>query len=219
MGFALPGRPYGGVSISEPVNLYRILCELLQKELDRNGVNEDNLTLVVLTHGDCDHAGNAAYIREKYHVQIAMHPGDRKKAEEPELCEWLESFRFRSLILRLLARCMRKTIQGITQKTLDEFTSFSPDIALTDGFNLSGYGLDAEVIHVPGHTKGSIAILTSDGNLIAGDTFANMKKPGQAINAQDYRELQRSIQKLRSLAITAVYPGHGEPFGVEALYW
>src|SRR5450759_698365 len=54
---------------------------LLEKELDHAGVKPGNLKLIILTHGDFDHAGNAAFLREKYDVQIAMHPDDSGMVE------------------------------------------------------------------------------------------------------------------------------------------
>lgn len=68
---------------------------------------------------------------------------------------------------------------------------------------------------MPGHTHGSIGILTEDGNLIAGDTLANMKKPSPALNAVDFSKLTESINRLKSMNIKNVYPGHGKPFKVE----
>jgi len=42
------------------------------------------------------------------------------------------------------------------------FDKFMPDIYLTDGPEpeKNEYGFDAKVVHIPGHTKGSIGILT-----------------------------------------------------------
>jgi glyoxylase-like metal-dependent hydrolase (beta-lactamase superfamily II) len=57
--------------------------------------------------------------------------------------------------------------------------TFTSDLILEDGENLEGYGLKASILHLPGHTKGSIAILTEDGSLFAGDTFFNMKQAPQ----------------------------------------
>ena len=37
----------------------------LEKELERAGCKPGNLELIVLTHGDFDHTGNANYLREK----------------------------------------------------------------------------------------------------------------------------------------------------------
>nr|MDO8075676.1 MBL fold metallo-hydrolase [Candidatus Freyarchaeota archaeon] len=45
----------------------------LEKELESAGCKPGNLKLVVLTHGDFDHTGNAAYLREKFGTRIAMH--------------------------------------------------------------------------------------------------------------------------------------------------
>ena len=48
----------------------------LENELQKAGCNPGNLKLVVLTHGDLDHAGNSFILKEKYGVKIAMHSDD-----------------------------------------------------------------------------------------------------------------------------------------------
>lgn len=48
----------------------------LLSELDKNGVNESNLEIIILTHGDNDHACNAKFMREKFNSKIAMFPND-----------------------------------------------------------------------------------------------------------------------------------------------
>lgn len=184
----------------------------LVKELEAAGCTEHNLNLIVLTHGDNDHACNAAYLRERFHAKIAMHDDDRELVESPSLQKWMESFHYSSLAYNLVLRLMKKTITKATQKALDDFQSFSPDVLLEDGFSMSPYGLEAFVIHVPGHTNGSIAILTQNGDLIAGDTFTNVKNPDYAKGANDFKQLSESVNKLRGFAIGTVYPGHGEPF-------
>jgi glyoxylase-like metal-dependent hydrolase (beta-lactamase superfamily II) len=45
----------------------------IEKELESAGCNPGNLKLIVLTHGDFDHTGNAAYLRKKFGTKIAMH--------------------------------------------------------------------------------------------------------------------------------------------------
>ena len=37
--------------------------KVIEKELKSAGCRPGNLTLIILTHGDLDHAGNAAYFR------------------------------------------------------------------------------------------------------------------------------------------------------------
>jgi glyoxylase-like metal-dependent hydrolase (beta-lactamase superfamily II) len=53
---------------------------------------------------------------------------------------------------------------------------FKPDIFLRDGQDLGEYGFGAKIIHLPGHTKGSIGILTEEGDLFAGDTLVMAKR-------------------------------------------
>ena len=48
----------------------------LETELVRAGCLPDRLKLVIVTHGDFDHAGNCAELQRKYGAKIAMHPGD-----------------------------------------------------------------------------------------------------------------------------------------------
>lgn len=186
--------------------------DILQKELDKAGCNSSNLRLAVLTHGDIDHVCNAAYIRDKYNAKIAIHPNDRKLVENPDIEEWMCSFHYKSLMYKVVLGIMRGTIYKVMLKTLADFEKFSPDIIIDDHFCLADYGFSGEVLHLPGHTPGSIAILTKDDELIAGDTFANMGKPGAAPNAIDFQLMAKSINKLQTYKINTVYPGHGAPF-------
>ncbi|HWT73867.1 MAG TPA: MBL fold metallo-hydrolase [Mobilitalea sp.] len=186
--------------------------EELEKQLDKNGCIPGKLKAIVLTHGDVDHVANAAYLRDKYHTIIAMHKEDTDLVERLTLDKMMESFRYRSLILKVIFAVMNKTIRRISAKTLANFEAFAPDLLLKEDDSLSSYGIAARIIHLPGHTAGSIAIMTEEGDLIAGDIVTNMKKPGPALNASDFKQLFKSISKLKSLNIKMIYPGHGEPF-------
>ncbi len=189
--------------------------EMLERELDKAGCNSENLKLIVLTHGDYDHSANAAYIREKYKTKIAMHKGDLNLVEKPNLEDVMKSFSYRSVFLKMLFCILKKKIESINIKILGHFRGFKPDIFLNDGETLHQYGLDAKIIHIPGHTPGSIAILTQNGQLIAGDIFANTQKPKASPNALDFPAMDKSIEVLGKLDIKTVYPGHGKPFKMD----
>lgn len=49
---------------------------LLEKEIKDAGCNLGDLKLIILTHGDADHTGNAAFLRQEYGGKIALHPDD-----------------------------------------------------------------------------------------------------------------------------------------------
>jgi len=57
----------------------------LEKELISAGCLPDKLKLVILTHGDSDHAGNCRRLQERYGSKIAMHQDDGPIIREPVL--------------------------------------------------------------------------------------------------------------------------------------
>jgi glyoxylase-like metal-dependent hydrolase (beta-lactamase superfamily II) len=184
--------------------------EKLENELKKAGCEPGSLKLVVLTHGDSDHTANAAYIREKYRAMIAMHAGDAEMAKAPTPERMMENFRFRMLRYRIMSPFVKKLVTRVIAKQLSDFECFDPDILLEDGSSLLDYGLDARVIHLPGHTDGSIGILLNDGSLISGDTYTCSGKLLPAPNAKDFAALDRSIGRLKGMNIKKIYPGHGE---------
>lgn len=185
---------------------------LLLESLEREGCEPGNLKLVILTHGDNDHAGNAAYLKEHYNVQIAMHTGDVALVTDLDWGKMADSFNFRSLFNNIVFKLLRKQISKIYVKIIADFMKFTPDILIDEGTELSEYGFDARVLHLPGHTKGSIGILAGENELIAGDTLSNSKKPEPAPNAMDFGMLNKSIERIKIMGVKHIYPGHGQPF-------
>jgi hydroxyacylglutathione hydrolase len=180
--------------------------EQLEKELLAAGCLPDRLKLVIITHGDWDHTGNALRLREKYRATIAMHPGDLNQVENGVLLKR----KIRPLAYRLIF--LTRMLMRALNKNNVSFPRFTPDLLLADGQDLASYGLSARIIHIPGHTPGSIGILTGAGDFFAGDTFVNRKKPDRANIVENAQELETSLKKLGSQKIRMVYPGHGKPF-------
>ena len=81
----------------------------------------------------------------------------------------------------------------------DSFAVFEPDLLVEDGFDLSEYGVDARVLHLPGHSKGSIGVLTADGALFCGDLLYNWRRPSTPI----VDDLADQTASLRSCATCA----------------
>ena len=176
--------------------------EKLEEELRSNGCTPNKLKLVILTHGDFDHTGNCAQLQEKYRVKIAMHQADAFMAENGTRIKLNVKTLFGGGILFLLKR-----LHGNTT-----FLAFKPDILLAGGESLEQYGFNAKIIHIPGHTKGSIGILSADGDLFVGDTLINLKKPAIGKYIESKEDLKNSLCKLNKLDIKNIYPGHGNPF-------
>jgi glyoxylase-like metal-dependent hydrolase (beta-lactamase superfamily II) len=182
----------------------------LEKEIQEAGCRPGNLKLIVMTHGDGDHSGNAAYLREKYGARIAIHGDEAVVVEngdatlsrsKPSLSRRV----FNKIVLWLISPLMRS----------GKFEPFSPDFTIGEGYDFSEFGFNAKVLHIPGHSKGSIGILTINGDLFCGDLLINMRRPGVNSMADSQSELKASVEKLKNMKINMVYPGHGKPFSME----
>jgi hydroxyacylglutathione hydrolase len=192
---------------------FRMRRSSLESELEKAGCKPGNLRLILITHGDFDHTGNAAYLRKKYAAKIAMHRSESEAVERGNMIFSRENRPFLSKIILSLFR-------------LGKSDRFTPDVYIDDGDDLSAYGFDAKVLHIPGHSKGSIGILTASGVpsesseqvLFCGDLLANTNKPalGSIIDVRSTADA--SLEKLKGLEIKTVYPGHGKPFLMEALW-
>ena len=172
----------------------------LERELTDAGCTPENFHLVILTHGDFDHSGNCAYLREKYSVKIAMHPNDVAMVESGDM--------FRN----------RKSGNRVMKKIINTFfgiTKFTPDFTIDEGHDLSDYGFKVGILHIPGHSSGSIGILTDNHDLFCGDLLTNSKKPEPNSLFDDLEEMNKSIHRIKEMEINMVYPGHGQPFLME----
>jgi len=172
----------------------------LEAALIDAGCHPGDLKLIILTHGHIDHVGNAAYLRDKYGAKIAMHRGDVNMvngggmfADAPQI-----------LMIKIVGFLMNITGLG-------DFETFTPDILLEDNQSLQEYGLDATVLHTPGHSKGSISILTASDALFSGDIF-NESVEGVTNLADDQTAIESSVEQLKALNSSSFYPGHGKPF-------
>ncbi|MHA1622857.1 MAG: MBL fold metallo-hydrolase [Candidatus Heimdallarchaeaceae archaeon] len=181
--------------------------------LSNKGITPENqkLKLILLTHGDFDHTGNAKYLKEKYNSVIALHNDDIGMVEHGDI-SWNRNM---NVFLRILGKLMT-VLLGIQLKKEDRFL---PDIILENEQRLDEYGLFAKIITLPGHSKGSIGVLTEDGHFFCGDVLENIEQPDQAKMVSDTKDMKRTIEKIGSLEFKYIYPGHGKPFEKNSLHF
>ena len=124
-------------------------CANLEKALGQAGVTPGNLKMVLLTHGDFDHSGNAAYLQQKYGAKVAMHAEDAEMVERGDR-GWNRKARADSVTL------FGKIIIFVSSQSVKpgSFHPFSPDLLVNGGDDLSEYGCEAKVLHLPGHSRG-----------------------------------------------------------------
>lgn len=182
----------------------------IEKMIKQSGCKYGDLKLILLTHGDSDHTGNCAYIRDKYGSKIAMHRGDLGMVELGDFA-WNRNL---NLLMKIVGKIIIR-ILGLRLKKEDRFT---PDIILDDGQSLNEYGFKVTVYNLPGHSKGSLGFLTAQGDFFCGDLLMNKKIPAKNDLIVDKEAFEKSIERLKMLDIKIVYPGHGKPFPITEFF-
>lgn len=189
------------------VNCYLLSCPETKKailidpgagsKVIANWIKEKEILVssILLTHGHYDHIGAVEDLRELLGVKVAIHKDDAEMLIDP---------------FKNLSRFMGQNMV------------LSPaEILLEDNQVLDLGNLTLTVLHTPGHTPGSICLLTDDG-LISGDTLFNGSVGRTDFPGGSMKKLLKSIhQKLMVLDDDVkVYPGHESPttIGRERLY-
>lgn len=144
--------------------------------------------LVLLTHGDFDHFGGAAAVREEFGAPIVA-----PAAERPLLTGEIDRRWFVRLMIRSVCR-------GRLPKPP------SVDRWFADGETVEGL----QAIATPGHTPGHTAFRFGK-TLIAGDAVITGERfrPPVPMFCFDNEETRRSIEKLAGLDVDLAVSGHG----------
>jgi hydroxyacylglutathione hydrolase len=176
----------------------------LERALRRHGVAPADLSLILHTHGHWDHAGSTAALRPLTAARIAIHAADAPMLRRGD-----------NGVLRptsLAARLLRPLLDG-------SFPGTEPDLLIEDEIDLAGFGVPARVVLTPGHTAGSISVLTAAGEFLVGDLLMGGSlggalrphRPGLHYFAEDLAALRRSVRKVLDLGPERIYPAHGGP--------
>jgi hydroxyacylglutathione hydrolase len=172
-------------------------------QIESAGCGPGKLKLIILTHGDFDHTGNARYLRERFGARIVMHRDDRGMVEQGDMY-WNRGRPNR------VVKALAPVLFGFRRSD-----RFSPDLFVEDGSDLSQYGADLRVVHLPGHSKGSIGPLTGEGELFCGDLLINERKPVLNYRITDASAAQASLARLEDLHVRSIFPSHGRQSRME----
>lgn len=141
---------------------------------------------LVLTHCHVDHSGGATDIINRYGCNCMAYINDAVHLQDADEAVLYEMF-------------------GVSPQELDPLELHEGDIISNDEHSL-------KVLWTPGHTDGSMCLYDEvTRSLFSGDTvFAN------GIGRTDfpsgsYVDLKSSIERISSIDIIDLYPGHGDP--------
>jgi len=170
---------------------------LIEQQLEACACSTGNLKCILLTHADFDHSGNALYLGRKYKAPVGIHK------EEAVVLETGDMF---------INRKKKPVIIGFIIKAFMGAEKFRPDFFLDGNDSIDRYGIDARVIHTPGHSPGSVCIVTKERDCFCGDLFINTGRPEVITLVDNPLQLKDSIKKILEQDIRKIYPGHGDPF-------
>jgi len=149
----------------------------------------DGLTVeaVLLTHAHFDHIGGVDLVRKTFRCPVWLHPLEADWLGDPGLngsARWPE--------------------------VTPPVTTDPPDRELNDGDTLELIGETFRVLHIPGHSPGSVGFLCGD-LLFGGDVLFRRSVGRTDLPGGDPAALGRSIsRKLYALPDgVRVFPGHG----------
>ena len=160
-----------------------------------------NMKLIVLTHVHFDHAENAAKIAKHFDIPVAFHKADEELFDNYDK-QPLKSY---GLVGRI--------VLGLSLKVLRETKIQRPEktIYVKEGDDLSAYGINAKIVEIPGHTKGSIGVDVEEKDLIVGDALDNWIFPATGHLFYNLEEIKKTAQKIKSIGPRTIYYGHGKP--------
>ena len=181
-----------------------------------NRISPDSVKLIVISHEHDDHFVNANHMRELTGAPILCH----KNAVET-------ISNGRTLPLYPRNKYGRWIVENLFKGDIPftEVPCVSPDIVIQGDYDLRPYGIDAKLIETPGHSLGSISLITSRREAYIGDVIVaqnpTIERPccvayfcytedTPTANAQILPNVQMLLE-----SADVFYSGHGGPFSRE----
>ncbi|MBB1271376.1 MULTISPECIES: MBL fold metallo-hydrolase [Psychromonas] len=180
-------------------NCSLVICETTKKaaivdpggEVERilAAVKNNNVTVdkIILTHGHLDHVGGTEPLMQRLNVPVI--------GPEKEDTFWLETLEEQSKMF-----------------SFPNTSSFLPTQWLEEGDVIEVGNIKLDVLHVPGHTPGHVALFDAQSKqIIVGDILFNGSIGRTDFPRGNHGQLITGIkQKLLTLPEeTVVFPGHG----------
>ncbi len=174
-------------------------CVIIDTGLENNSLSsylsQERLrpAALLLTHGHLDHIKGVETLRKEFaEMKVYIHKDDADMLADPE------------------------ANMSAYSAIYSNFTTDPADELLEDGQKLSLAGMNFEIFHIPGHSKGGIAVYVPDENVVfTGDClFAGSIGRTDFPGCQEARCRQQLIDGIKEKLLpldenTRLFPGHG----------
>lgn len=171
----------------------------LKESLNKPGMN--NINFLILTHTHFDHAANAAKLKREFGVKVIVNKEEASFLEKGQniIPEGTNFFTF----------FLVKTLAPIQTYKLN-YEPCKPDILVDQYFDLNIFGLNAYIIHTPGHSPGSQSVIVDNEIAIVGDAmFGVFPRSVFPPFTDNKNEMIKSWAKLIQTNCTLFLPSHG----------
>ncbi len=179
--------------------------QVIAAQVAAGGLSLSDVRTIVVTHAHGDHIGGLPELVARTGAQVLAH------RDEVAFAERTQSLPARSLLQRLMG-----LMQG---RGAGPFPPVKVSRALVEGDVVEALG-GLRVMHVPGHTPGSICLYQAEQRLLfCGDIVVPKRLAGgqvgldygPAMFAVDAGEARRTVRRLADLPLEVLCPGHGDP--------
>ena len=157
------------------------------------GVDLGSVALIINTHTHCDHIGGNHLVQRKSGCDIAIHSIGKHFIDTRD--DWATWWRYFH----------------------QEADFFKCTGALNDGDIITLGPHEFQVLYTPGHASDGIVLYSSEHKiLLSSDTLWEKDMAVMVPRVEGSLALfnmKQSLEKIETLHIERVYPGHGEPFG------
>ncbi len=189
---------------TESDNLTIVDCGIVEmgayklSELENYGISLEQVKRIIMTHTHIDHIGCLREFLEKgIHIEVWVHKDEATYLEQGD-----DRVVFGNKMFESLVRSQYSIPSG--------FFQFNVNRKLEGGETFDFDGAKFQVIHVPGHSVGSIGLYDQSRKIfISGDTiYADGAIGRYDLFSADPDQLKKSLINIASLEINTLLPCH-----------